>query len=165
MGWVFRHFNCHGHLHLWTGRDLEGSSRSLIEIIILAFGWRDWGKPRRTSVRIIGVSAKIWTKHLLSSRAFPLQQAAWYSIWLNFIPIFVKMACSLNILGTSGVKPFKFHFRIKCEELGHVPTENRTQPQGCRCFRCDPPIFYWASVALSAFEGSGLLCVCAPCTA
>jgi hypothetical protein len=35
------------------------SGYSLIKRTVLAFSWRDEGKPRKTSVRIAGVLAKI----------------------------------------------------------------------------------------------------------
>jgi hypothetical protein len=39
----------------------KGLGSDLIEILFQAFAWRDWRKPRNTSVRIAGVPIRIWT--------------------------------------------------------------------------------------------------------
>jgi hypothetical protein len=48
----------------WTGKDMEGSDRDLIEVTIPAFAWRDWGKPQKFSVRVASLRAEIWTRYL-----------------------------------------------------------------------------------------------------
>jgi hypothetical protein len=44
--------------------DLEGSGHGLNEVLSLLFAWRYLGNPRKTSVRIAGVSAEVGTEHL-----------------------------------------------------------------------------------------------------
>jgi hypothetical protein len=43
---------------------MGGSGRGLILSTIPAFAWRDWGKPRKTSVRITNIRAEILTQDL-----------------------------------------------------------------------------------------------------
>jgi hypothetical protein len=43
---------------------MEESGRGPTEGTTLAFAWRDWGKPRKNSVRIAGLQAEIWTRDL-----------------------------------------------------------------------------------------------------
>jgi hypothetical protein len=47
-----------------TENDFEASKLWPNQSTMLAFAWRDWGKPQKASVRIATVSANIWTKHL-----------------------------------------------------------------------------------------------------
>jgi hypothetical protein len=46
------------------GKDLEGNFRGSNRGTILAFAWRDWAEPRRSSVRIVGFPTEIQTQHL-----------------------------------------------------------------------------------------------------
>jgi hypothetical protein len=41
------------------GKDMEGSGRGLILDILLAFAWRNLGKPRKTSITIASLRAEI----------------------------------------------------------------------------------------------------------
>jgi hypothetical protein len=43
----------------WIISYLERRGRGLIEDTIPAFVWKDWGKPRKNSVRIAGLRAEI----------------------------------------------------------------------------------------------------------
>jgi hypothetical protein len=51
---------------LWIDKDLEGNDRGLIEHGP-EFGWRDWRKPRKTSVRIAGLWDEIWTLDVVNT--------------------------------------------------------------------------------------------------
>lgn len=54
IGLIYRHLP---ELNLWIGEDLGESVRGLIQGTIPERHWRDWGKPRSTSVRIAGLRA------------------------------------------------------------------------------------------------------------
>jgi hypothetical protein len=41
---------------------MERSGRGLTEGTIPVYSWRDWGKPRKSSVSIAGLRAEIWTR-------------------------------------------------------------------------------------------------------
>jgi hypothetical protein len=41
------------------GENVKGSNRILFQGTIQAFGWMDSGKPRRSSVKVVGVPAEI----------------------------------------------------------------------------------------------------------
>jgi hypothetical protein len=43
---------------------MERSGRDLIYSIIPVFAWRDWQKPRKSSVSIASFQAEIWTRDL-----------------------------------------------------------------------------------------------------
>jgi hypothetical protein len=43
---------------------MEQSGQVLIEGTIPVFVWKDWGKPRKTSVRIAGLRAETLNRHL-----------------------------------------------------------------------------------------------------
>jgi hypothetical protein len=47
---------------------MEGSGRGLICDTILKFAWMDLGKPRKPSVRIAGLRAEIWIRHLPNTK-------------------------------------------------------------------------------------------------
>jgi hypothetical protein len=47
----------------WIVKTVEGTGRDLISNTILAFAWRDWGKPRETSASIINESSEIQTQN------------------------------------------------------------------------------------------------------
>jgi hypothetical protein len=46
---------------------VEGSGRGLTRGAFLEFEWRNWVKPRKPSVRLVGDPAEIRTRHLLST--------------------------------------------------------------------------------------------------
>jgi hypothetical protein len=46
----------------WIGKDMEGSDRGIIWCIMPAFACRGCGRPQKTSVRITGLQAEIWTR-------------------------------------------------------------------------------------------------------
>jgi hypothetical protein len=44
------------------------ATKTIWQRVVPAFGWRYWGKPRKPSVRIASVQAKIWTRDLLNTK-------------------------------------------------------------------------------------------------
>jgi hypothetical protein len=60
------------------GMELKGISRGLFQDTIPGFAWRSWGKPRKPSIRLVSVTAKILTWYLLntSQKGYHLNQLA-----------------------------------------------------------------------------------------
>jgi hypothetical protein len=45
-------------------KDVEGSGLGMIWGTIQILAWRDWGKLRKPSVKILGLRAEVRTRHL-----------------------------------------------------------------------------------------------------
>jgi hypothetical protein len=56
---VFYRVKCVNDIESWIGNDEEGSGRGLTSGNIPPFTWMDWGKPRRSSVRVAHGPAEI----------------------------------------------------------------------------------------------------------
>jgi hypothetical protein len=52
----------------WFEKDVEGRSSGLIYGIISTFDWRDWEKPRKTSVMVAVLRDEIWNWDLPSTK-------------------------------------------------------------------------------------------------
>jgi hypothetical protein len=52
----------------WIGMDMKGSGRGLNQGTIPAFFWKDWWKPRKTSVRLDGYRTEISTQDLPNTK-------------------------------------------------------------------------------------------------
>jgi hypothetical protein len=48
--------------------DWKGCGRNLIYGITQEFAWRDWGKLRKTYVRVAGLRAEIWTRDIKNTK-------------------------------------------------------------------------------------------------
>jgi hypothetical protein len=57
---LFRDSNIEWKGDIWIGRYVEGSGCGWIQDIP-AFNWKDWGKPRKITVRAAGLRSGIWT--------------------------------------------------------------------------------------------------------
>lgn len=57
--WGYTALICRTISELWLWREVQGSSRGLIWDIP-EFVWRDWRKPRRTSLRFVDCRGDIW---------------------------------------------------------------------------------------------------------
>jgi hypothetical protein len=81
------------------GKDMEGSGRGLIWGTIVAFAWRDWGKPSKTSVRIAGLRADIWIRDLQNMKQKVKVKPSRYTPWRRMWGEEVQLLLILN-LGT-----------------------------------------------------------------
>jgi hypothetical protein len=52
----------------WTEKNIAGNDCELLQGTILAFSYCYWGKPRRTSVRVVGVEDEIWNGDFTKAR-------------------------------------------------------------------------------------------------
>jgi hypothetical protein len=109
---------------------------------VLIFAWRVWGKPRKISVRIPGVSAEIRTKHLsyrspepyryINSPGDPFHNPRVKLVWINGNKQFLL----LNHLGLHGslflhfLSPYRSNLgrkvkqEVKCEIRTSVTMKN-----------------------------------------
>jgi hypothetical protein len=83
------------------GRSVEG----LIWCSILLYACRNWGCPRKTSVKIVGIMAEIQTGHLLNKSQKSYCLSHMLSKSLNEL----KLSCGLNAL--------KYSWVIGCVEV------------------------------------------------
>jgi hypothetical protein len=72
---IFKGAVCSSTLYYveWQGNkqnvmDVAGSNPVLILGTTLAFAWKNWGKPRKSSVRIVGVQTDSWTRNIHNIR-------------------------------------------------------------------------------------------------
>jgi hypothetical protein len=70
--------------NIWIGKDFEGSSFGLTELLSQNFSWRDWGKPQNTTVRIAIVLNEIRTNHRTNRNQF------WYR--------YANPLCSITVI-------------------------------------------------------------------
>lgn len=76
---------------------MEGSGRDIFYSSVLTFAWRVWGKPRESSVRLIGTGAVIRTGFLLNSSQSQLlpTEPVWLVLCIHSVlKTSVKETCS-----------------------------------------------------------------------
>jgi hypothetical protein len=107
----------------WTGKDLEGSSHSIIWATIPALLWKDWGKSQKK----LSIDSRCSCRSN-KARALPLNKTFRRREWAFFYSSTLKMeaACSSEtsviLYQTTRVRrhSFKFHIAILFAHLGFV---------------------------------------------
>jgi hypothetical protein len=52
-------------------KNIEGKGRGIFHNVFHLFVWKEWEKSRKISVRVVGVSSDIQTRHLPKERQKP----------------------------------------------------------------------------------------------
>jgi hypothetical protein len=89
----------------WIGNYVEGGGHGIFQCTILAFIWRDWWKPMKNVIRMVGVLAKIQT----STSQYKSPPAPTYSICFfvansegsKHVVVYYIMLLSLHIQNTN----------------------------------------------------------------
>ena len=61
----------------WIGKEEEKNGMVTVKDTLPEFSWRDWGKSRRPSVRVVGVPTSILTRRSLHTRPQQIHHMVW----------------------------------------------------------------------------------------
>jgi hypothetical protein len=78
-------------------------------IKVLAFAWRDWIKPWRTSVRIVGVLSEIQTEHLLTTSLERYCYTNRFGLSVYYKTLQTKLTATIDDVAETWVEYRPFH--------------------------------------------------------